>query len=451
VPSLRRIVLLVPVVAALSALVAASALAPGGRASERRPSTSGAPSSVSAALAATAISCATPASADRPAIEPGPAVHLVYAIPADGDDRLTETAPAIEGQVAAIEAWWRREDPGRVPRFDRYEASCGRQLDIVTVRLDRSSRSLARLADIGLVIVDDLQAAGLLGPFRTVLAWYDGPGGLPEVCGEGAGELDEEGIALIFTRACPGVPGELIAAHELVHALGALPAGAPNACPEDDGHPCDDPDDVIWPRAATRPLDGVRLDAAHDDYYAHAGVQPDLRDSVFLRRLDERRTRLELTVAGPGAVASDVPGVRCGASCATVWDARLPVRLTATPAAGKRFARWEGACRGRGACVVDLAGGRVAVRAVFAPPVFPLVITVRGSGVVAQGDATRCRRSCTLDLASYAPVRLIARPARGWRLTRWGGACRGAGATCTVTLERASSVRAVFVPVRQAG
>lgn len=443
--------LLVPVVATLAALVAVSVVAPRVREPERSRSIMGAPSVLRAAAAApTTISCATPTTVDRPAVEPGPAVHLVYAIPADGDDLLAETAPAIEGQVAAIEAWWRREDPGRVPRFDRYEAPCGTQLDIVTARLERSSRSLARLADIGLTMVDDLAAAGLLGPFRTVLVWYDGPGGLPEVCGEAGGELDGNGIALLFTRACAGVPGELIAAHELVHALGALPAGAPNACPEDDGHPCDDPDDVIWPRAAARPLDGVRLDAGQDDYYRHPGRQHDLRDSIFLRRLDERPTRLALTLAGRGVVVSDVPGVRCRASCTTVWDARVPVRLAAAPEVGQRFARWEGACRGRGACALELGGGRVAVRAVFGPPVLPLSITVRGSGAVARGAAWRCRRSCTLDLPSYAPVTLTARPARGWRLTRWEGACRGAGTTCSVPMERASSVRAVFLPVRPA-
>jgi hypothetical protein len=442
-------VLLIPAIAVVGALFAVTALPSNVGGSGRVLSVAAQPSSPPiAAPQSTAVSCATSTTVDRPAIEAGPAIHAVYAIPADGEDRRAETAAAIESQVEAIETWWRREDPGRVPRFDRHAASCGSRLDIVTLRLDRSSRSLARLADIGLTMVDDLAAARLLGPFRTVLVWYDGPGGLAEVCGEAAGELDGEGVALLFTRACAGVPGELIAAHELVHALGALPAGAPNACPDDDGHPCDDPDDVIWPRAAARPLDSVRLDAARDDYYGHAGVQADLRDSVFLRRLDVPPTRLELTIAGQGGVASDVPGVRCRASCTTIWDARLPIRLVAEPAAGRRFVRWEGACRGRGACALDLGGGRVAVSAVFAPPSFPLTITVRGSGAVARAGGGRCRLACTTNLPSYDAVRLTARPTDGWRLSRWEGACRGTGATCTVRMERASRVRAVFLPAR---
>jgi hypothetical protein len=50
-------------------------------------------------------------------------VHVVYAFPADGADRFATAASQIATDVAAIDAWWRREDPTRTPRFDR-----GRQL-----------------------------------------------------------------------------------------------------------------------------------------------------------------------------------------------------------------------------------------------------------------------------------------------------------------------------------
>ena len=51
----------------------------------------------------------------------GPQIHVVYAIPSDGEDRFDTLASPLATDVAAIAAWWQREDPARAPRFDLFE------------------------------------------------------------------------------------------------------------------------------------------------------------------------------------------------------------------------------------------------------------------------------------------------------------------------------------------
>ena len=69
----------------------------------------------------------------------GEQIHVIYAIPADGADRFAELASLIATDVAAIDAWWRREDSSRAPRFDLFEfpgcESRFGKLDLSFVRL----------------------------------------------------------------------------------------------------------------------------------------------------------------------------------------------------------------------------------------------------------------------------------------------------------------------------
>jgi hypothetical protein len=58
-----------------------------------------------------------------------------------------------------------------------------------------------------------------------------------------------------------------------------------------------------------------------------------------------------------------------------------------------------------------------------------------------------CTGTCTSDWDPGSQVTLVARAAAGRRLVRWSGACRGDG-SCELTLDRASSVTAVFGPAR---
>jgi hypothetical protein len=93
----------------------------------------------------------------------------------------------------------------------------------------------------------------------------------------------------VFTRVCGQPEGEAwsrVAAHEMVHAMGALPPGAPHPCIRDVIHVCDSPDDILAVGVFRLSLVNDVLDVGRDDYYGHGGRWPDVQDSPFLARLD---------------------------------------------------------------------------------------------------------------------------------------------------------------------
>ncbi len=127
---------------------------------------------------------------------------------------------------------------------------------------------------------------------------------------------------------------------------------------------------------------------------------------------------------GTGTVTSLPAGIACGATCVAEVDYLAPVTLTATAAAGSRFAGWSGeACSGTGTCAVAMDAAR-SVIATFAldvpavsvdPPVvrvartslgFSSKVTVNRAGTIAQrftsgsrAVRTWCRTSRTFAAA----------------------------------------------------
>ena len=232
--------------------------------------------------------------ADRlPDATPGFAVHVAYVRPPGGADRLAEWAPRIVGDIAAIDAWWRSQDPTRSPRFDLYPFACASpfgQLDISNVTLTQDARTdRLRVHD------DPLPAR----PARIHPAREDLPRLLRrprasrqapdfEVCGVGdtpSGGLP--GIAIVFLQACEAEASTLrpiVAVHELVHTFDAVSGSAPHHC--SDGHVCDVANDLLNASLSGAELETHVLDGGHDDYYGHSGTWPDVQDSLFLERLD---------------------------------------------------------------------------------------------------------------------------------------------------------------------
>ena len=52
------------------------------------------------------------------------------------------------------------------------------------------------------------------------------------------------------------------------------------------------------------------------------------------------------------------------------------------------------------------------------------------------------------DVPAGTPLTLRAVPTKGWRFTRWSGACRGTRKVCRPATDFALSVRATFVKTR---
>ena len=397
---------------------------------------------VSAAPAAPAAWCGAAAQTDRePNVVAGNPIHWVYAIPSDAPDNLAGLASVMQADAEAIDGWWRGQDPVRTPRNDVAAFACGAQLDITTVRLTRTTAQLSALAGRFSAIVDGLDEAGLDWPLTKYAVYYDGPTNDANVCGQGGSDSSGFGAAVVYLRSCVGVSTAAVMAHEVLHTLGAAPGAAPNEC---DGHTCDTETDLMFPSIGGEPLSSKVLDPGRDDYYGHAGGWTDTQDSAWLVRLDSQAP-LTLTIAGPGSVTANVPGLLCSASCTTTWNSGQPLSLEAAPSSGARLVRWGGACSGAAACALAVAAG-ASVTATFAPATFRLSVSVGGRGSVRSSKAgITCRPRCSATFLSFSPVRLTATPAKGWKLRSWSGACRSARSTCTVPMSAAASTRATFV------
>jgi hypothetical protein len=289
-----------------------------------------------------------------------------------------------------------------------------------------------------------LIGAGFNSRFTKYLVYFDGPVAEENICGQGGSDSSGFGIAVIYAQACTGVSTAAVAAHEVLHAFGAVPFGAPHECPPpDDGHTCDDVNDLMYPGIGGEPLSSKTLDPGRDDYYGHGEGFFDTQDSPWLVQLD-RQVPFTISISGPGAVAANVPGLQCGQSCTTTWNAETQLELTATPGAGAKLVRWGGTCGGAATCNITVAQSG-SVSALFAPLVYRLTVGVTGRGAVRTSrSGITCRPRCSAVFPSYVPLQLTAKPAKGWRFRSWTGACRGTRLACTVPMTAATKARAVF-------
>jgi hypothetical protein len=389
--------------------------------------------------------CGTSAPADRePQVVAGHNVHAVYAIAADGADNTAAIAQALQNDAEAIDVWWRAQDATRSPRFDLFPFPCGPQLDLAVVRVGASSAQLRSLEGRFRTIEAAVRTAGLDTQFVKYLVYYDGPVD-GDVCGQGSGSPEGSGIAVVYTTACAGVPSAATAAHELVHALGAMSGGMPpHECPDSPGHICDTRADLMYPDTIGEGLSDLQLDPGRDDYYGHAAAWFDVQDSRWLRRLDAQ-ARLTLQLTGLGTIESNVPGLICTTTCATDWNSGTILGLTPSASPGNRFVRWGGACSGSIPCTLELSQAAT-VTAFFAPSTFRLTISRAGRGIVRSGGAEiACPSKCVSAATSHASLRLTAVAAKGWRFARWSGACTGTRATCALPMTKASAAKATFV------
>jgi hypothetical protein len=390
--------------------------------------------------------CGTGESAtDRPDVTTGQQVHAIVVSPADVADNFAADANTLADDVASMTAWWQGQDPTRVPRFDTATFPSGTCLDISFVRLpDPASAYVGAVVSFDLVVTQ-LLSGGFANTFKKYYVYYDGPAVQANVCGAGADLSPFPSFAVVWLAGCAGrAPTDSIGTHELLHALGALPDGAPNWCRAspvdnlpDTGHPCDSPTDILYPQTHGQPLSEQVLDFGHDDYYGHSGSWVDIQDSLWLHRLDEPQFALGVTLSGAGEVSSDLPGLDCSASCSTQWDQGSTVTLSTQPVNGTRFVRWQGGCTGNSGCTVSVAAP-LAVTAVFGPVTVPVRLSTSGRGRIA------CSPACSRSFSAGDPLTLRAVPVKGWRFVAWSGACKGKRLTCAPPTDFPLSVKATF-------
>ena len=84
--------------------------------------------------------CGSASQSDRvPNAVAGNPVHWVYALPSDGEDRLSSVVNVMQADAEQIDAWWRTQDSARLLRNDLAQFPCGTQLDVTPLRLPQSS------------------------------------------------------------------------------------------------------------------------------------------------------------------------------------------------------------------------------------------------------------------------------------------------------------------------
>jgi hypothetical protein len=392
-------------------------------------------------------------------------VHVTYVVPADAAEQISSSGSKIATDVAAMDSWWRGQDPSRTVRFDLHAFSgCTTKyggLDLGFIRLPRSGAEY--VGDAGADrLLNDLGALAVLSAQKH-LVYYDGPPVFePFVCGtafvprNAPTQGGTAGIAFVWLRSLCGFDlgagglNAAVAVHELIHGLGALTqSGAPNECDApDDGHVCDSTADVLYPVAtsATR-IGGQILDANRDDYYGHAGSWFDVQDSGWLTHLPQLTLDIAVQASSrtAGLVQMTAPApFECRQSCSVPIDTGTAVRLVAVPASRTRFAGWRGACTGTAACTVVLDAGK-SVAAIFGPSSFRITTAVTGKGkVTSLPTGIACPASCSASFKADSTVRLRPQPARGYRFVRWAGSCRGKATTCRLKADRDRSARAIF-------
>jgi hypothetical protein len=387
-------------------------------------------------------------STDRPDATTGAQVHAIWVVPADSPDTFATGAPKMADDLASLSSWWVGQDPTRAPRIDNAIFPGGTCADISFVRLSEPASFFVGANNAFNSIQNDLATLGFGNLFKKYLVYFDGPVVEANICGTGSGNFTSgPSFAVLWLTGCPGIPTDGTAVHELLHALGALPAGAPNGCTAadnpvgplaDPGHPCDSSTDVLYPVSNGTPLTQLALDVNHDDYYAHSGTWDDLQDSDWMHVLAAPAVPLTLTITGAGQVTSVVPGVVCSASCTTQWDGGTSTSLLEQAAIGRRFVGWSGACTGKRDCAVTL-GSAVSVSATFGPVRIPVALGHAGKGTVT------CSPKCGKTFAGGARLTLRAVPASGWKFASWTGDCaKSHVATCRPGTDFHVRARAIF-------
>jgi uncharacterized repeat protein (TIGR02543 family) len=156
--------------------------------------------------------------------------------------------------------------------------------------------------------------------------------------------------------------------------------------------------------------------------------------------------KLASHVTGDGSVASKPAGITCGSDCSEEYARGTGVTLTAAPDGGSVFTGWSGACTGAQAtCTVTMDAAKT-VTAKFAR-LLGLTVTRAGSGsgtVTSSPPGINCGADCSESYAQGTAVTLTAAPDNASAFSGWSGACTGAQATCTVTMDAAKTVTATF-------
>lgn len=253
--------------------------------------------------------------ADRADDLSGSQVHVMYVIPADGEDRQLDLNGTLARSVTSFRTWFTQHSAGLDFRFDTFEGA----LDITFHRLALTN---AEMIDFGAYVVNqieqELRDAERIESNKLYIVYYDG--GSTFACGGAAWPPFIPGqVAAMYLRGTPGGADcgaqqfvtsatqfprywEFAMLHDLVHTLGVVAEAAPNHTTAYPGH-VPDRNDLMYSGPASWIIDATTvIDVGGDDYFGSsvpAGVA-ELGSSPFLTSTVAASF---LRVAPPGARA----------------------------------------------------------------------------------------------------------------------------------------------------
>jgi hypothetical protein len=195
--------------------------------------------------------------------------RVVYAVPSDiPADRAI--VPGILHEIDLVAGWFAGQAGGHQPRF----YAPGGTLAVDTVDLGMTKAQLEGSANPLTTLANALHGLGYGTSGETVVAYVDAIG---DACGSTQAHNGAATTVGLWMPACtiypradtPSFPynATYLAAHEMTHAFGAVPACAPHS--DGTGHVNDDPRDVLYGGSLPRDWQHITLDPGHDDYYGH--------------------------------------------------------------------------------------------------------------------------------------------------------------------------------------
>lgn len=218
--------------------------------------------------------------ADRPDDLSGSQVHVMYVIPADGEDRQLDLDGTLARSVASFRTWFTQRSDGLDFRFDTF----GGSLDVTFYRLALTN---SEMIEFGAYVVNQIEQqlrdAGRIDPNKLYIVYYDG--GSTYACGGAAWPpLIPGQVAAMYLRGTPGgiecgaqsfvtsatqFPRywEFAMLHDLVHTLGIVAAAAPNHATGYPGH-VPERNDLMYSGPASWVIDATTvIDVGGDDYF----------------------------------------------------------------------------------------------------------------------------------------------------------------------------------------
>ncbi|HXZ58501.1 MAG TPA: PASTA domain-containing protein [Gaiellaceae bacterium] len=166
-------------------------------------------------------------------------------------------------------------------------------------------------------------------------------------------------------------------------------------------------------------------------------------DSVQL----EARPKLTVAKAGSGAgtVSSNPAGIACGSTCVSRFNDGTSVTLTATAAAGSRFAGWSGGgCTGTGTCTVAPTGDTTVTATFILQHTLTVTRAGKGTGKVTSAPVgISCPATCASRFDLGTSVKLTPKGTGKGAFTGWSGDCHGKK-PCVLAMTADHHVTATF-------